>query len=259
MENEEKTKKSNLGIILIGIAILLLITGMFLFLTKGEKKDNETDIKPVSEVKSSDFDGVYKKEKTTIKLFSLGEKNVYYYIDANGGTIRSSGSFRNGNVFGSLFDENYTFSLLDNGISVETNSTVVLNGTYDKTGNYTIEEFYNDNIGDPSYLTSKYNGIYKDEQSNILMYNINEKEVVFNIDKTSDGVISSLQRNFEIKDDNTLEYVDDSTGAVSTITINDDSLTVNIVEDTLINYNGTYKKDSDITIESLLKQIYKYE
>ena len=107
--DEEKTKKSNLGIILIGISVLLLITGMFLFLTKGEKKDSETDIKPVSEVKSSDFDGVYKKEKTTIKLFSLGEKNVYYYIDANGGTIRSSGSFRNGNVFGSLFDENFVY------------------------------------------------------------------------------------------------------------------------------------------------------
>lgn len=261
MENEEKVKKSRIGLIVIACSIIVIVVGVVLLLNNNNKSSSGkgNDEPPVVTNTAANFNGVYKDNGVTIKLFALGEKNVSYNIEANGGSVSSTGEFKNGTVFGSLFDENYTFRLTDNGVLVDTNSAVISPGTYSKSGDYKIEEFYEDNVGEAKYLSSKFNGKYTGESTNVLIYNTRENDVIFIINKTVDNEFSSFQRNFEIKDENTLVHEDDYDGSVSTITFNDDTIVVDIKADTLIDYNGTYTKESGLTIEDLLKEIYNYE
>ena len=111
------------------------------------------------------------------------------------------------------------------------------------------DDFYEDYYGSSKYLTSNLNGVYKngdktiyvyqkDKKTICLLYTIEDVDSFIEPEETSEGVYES-------------DFIDD----YYTVTMKDDTMIVEIKSEdkARTDFNGTYKKDSEITKEDILK------
>ena len=262
---EVPKKKSPAGIIVLVLVILIVlgVGGWFLatkVLNKEEKKEDtkteekaekKYEKKEEEETTNSDLSGIYVKDKTEIKVLVIDKTVIFHYLGES--AINSYAELK-GNVaktgFGSqILTFNGDELVVEDNESVEEES---ISGTYKRTKDYTVDDFYKDYLGDPKYFNSKYNGKYENGKYEMLIYQVYEDKCRVNI--TGDFGVFDIE--FDIKEDGSLyeKFFDD----VYTVTFDGDKATFTTVEseDGEKEKDGTYSRKGAITKEEIIKSSY---
>ena len=162
MKMNIKDKKILTSVILITIGILFIIISGVIILTKSDKKENnknnETD--PVVVEKYIEYNGVYQKDDSTIKLFTFNNKLKIIVDDIE---LYVSGVMEEKDNLLKLEDngKEYSVKLSTGGIDFETTNELAKSGFYKKTADYNKEEYYLSEFGDTKFIDSKYNCQFK--------------------------------------------------------------------------------------------------
>lgn len=195
-----------------------------------------------------DYNAVYKDHGVTIKTY-LKDGQIYYQIKSNKFTTSGEAELKDNKITMDMVTDKTTLEFVKGNIKITTDYEFMEAGNYKKSGEYTDDDFYEDYYGSSKYLTSKLNGVYKngdktiyvyqkDKKTICLLYTIEDVDSIIEPEETSEGVYES-------------DFIDD----YYTITMKDDTMIVEIKseDETRTAFNGTYKKDSEITKEDILK------
>ena len=271
---ETKNKKSVLPIIIVAVVVLVAL-GVGLFFLLGNKsddtsKDNKAETKTEEKSNFEELSGIYTNGDASIKIYAFKKSADYGKYSTN--TLEYSigdeeysraGYFEIKNKKGEsdIFDSVLSVEIRDDGLYFTGNDDFkedmpnFPDGLYKKTAEYSPEDYFKDNYGDPSYLTTQYNGIYKLGKIEMFMYQTDKNEISVKINGSSEETIVFYGRDFEIKEDGTivekLIFEDDEID--STI-----KLTEKGFEFTSKEYpelNGTYVKEKDITIKDVISRL----
>ena len=199
----------------------------------------------------SDYNGVYSKENATIKMHSLNGyadvsivgENINIHEKANvSETPFSIGGFCN-------------IDVSEGSLNVSCDDANIT-GVYEKVDKYDSTDFYTDNIGDPTYVDSKYFGEYEFNGIHIIMYQVDESEVYIRIKSTNEEGTMDYSFTLNIVEDGSLHL--DETGSIIDIVFNEDD-TIGVTFDTenvdYITFDGTYTKVRTLTIENIVELI----
>lgn len=267
MMNNNVEKKSKMPIIILLLVLIAAIAAgvIFFFVTKDNKNDKPKETEKTESNKQpvvqSDWNGIYENNGNTIKFYQPKENKIFFILEINGSFICNQAKV-SGNTI--TFEEEsfgektkYTFTLNGENVEFTSTSDYLGNGTYTKRQDYGTEDYFKDVVGDPSYLSSKFNGVYKKDNYSITMYQIKEDTVEIVIQKGT----SFSSRSLPIVNDS-LVYEDEFLGEIEriNISVNGNELTVTASsddQDSLLNsINGTYTKEKDYTIDDILNDLY---
>lgn len=274
---EKKPKNKLIPIIII---IVLLICGIFAFLffgtdifksDKGKENNNEETDTPVSVDEAIKFEGIYANENDKMYIHKISNTEFHYIIGGNfEGTAKVNGENAKEKE---LFDENeyFEFTLKDNGIEVtyhadENTEVAVDTGLYKKVADYSKDNIYKEAVGDPKYLETRHNGVFKNEDIELYVFQISEKEVLVKasndadvlFDEKFEEVVNEIngESNFFAK-----SFFDEEKTAFI-LNFYDNSIEI-IVKDDVLDYDiedkkleKNYKFDRKITKEEILKEFY---
>ena len=251
----EPKKKSKAPILIIGIVAVVIGVGLYLFFCTDlfKKEEPKNDSTPKQEEKKDDkkeeevilFNGEYEKDGKTIILFQTSKEKVYMESDAADMPLDIKGS----TIKGSSFDNEITIKVSDGKIEVTSTIEGLPSGTYTKTNEYTKEKYYEHHIGNSEYLTSKYNGIYKNGNKTVEIFQVEKDKVRVNAVSQDNNSYVGYEHEFTIEADGTLKENDGST-----IKLTDKSLELNLKDESYGKaLNGTYTKEKDITIDYIIE------
>ncbi len=241
-----------LGIVFIVLGIALISFGAYkTFSGKSSNTGGGTAEKETSS--DTMFNGVYQKDTTTIKLYQLDKKTLAYdisYGENGDNSVSSRASISSNKAEDEMFDESYSFTLVNNAIEFTTNNAELTSGTYNKVSKYEEKDYFNDNYGNIKYFDSKYNGEYNFGNAKAYMYQVDEKEVRVSI--TKDFSISDLR--YDIEENGVLhcEHFDDE----YEITITDKGFIFKTVKGDEKDYDGEYTKVKTLTMNEIIKNVY---
>ena len=270
---EEKPKKLNMKVIAIAVVILLIVCGAYLYfctdMFKGENKNNnagnDTKEEKPANGPADKFVGVYKAQETKLYIKKVNGTTFKYMLDENFiGTATATDNTAKQNDKG---DDYFEFKLTDEGIEVtytsSTGSVPITDlGLYTKIGDYNEETVYKELVGDPEYLTSKYNGQFTSEKIKLDLYQISDSEVVVRTKPDSDILVFET---FVIADANKLiqySFFDETLPEMEinfvengfTITTHDDVFGFDEDKKEL---EGTYTLEKEITKDYIFDTYYK--
>ena len=272
----EPQKKNNGGIIAIVIIIVLIGIGAFLILkkdnepvdnkkteTKEESKKEENKKEEISKPKDEEnkkeepiiekvWSGIYTSDNSTLKIYQVDSKEIRYDID--GDYFVSGHATINGNKATGKIFSTYSFELNDKTISFTTDDEDIQNTTFIKTNEYSKEDYYKDNLGDPKLVSSNFNGIFENNGTKIKIYQKSEKEASILINSDD----SYFSRDIEIKDNKLVlndTFIDDVETMEATIT--NGVLTIegsSTDKDSILNkIKGSYNKTKVYSIDDIIK------
>lgn len=274
--NVNKRKKTGLIIAIIGV---LLIIGSFVYLFLGtdmfkskkeskEDKENKEDVKNKDENKKFNYNGIYENDGVIVKIFDKKDLrsqeltkffNVEFVIEANGWSIGAAfddDDIINNKATASFFDNEITIEFKNNEIEVTGNEATInnnqgfKNGVYKKTGDYKTEDYFRDNIGDPSLINSIYNGKYNLDGKIVYMYQIEENRVKIVLIDNSPNSSFFYSNYFTIENGVLTEEVYGDDEIKTTITFDGNNLILMDIENQ--NISGTYVKEKNLTIDEII-------
>ena len=213
---EEPKPKSKALPIIIGAIVLVLIGlgvafGMGLFGSSENKEANNTANNAENgnkEVASATdkFVGIYASENNKMFIHKESDTLIHYVIgdsfEGSAIVTEDTAKERNG-----IDDDYFSFKLTDEGIELtyvtsdEDKSVVIDTGLYKKVAEYTKENVYKEAVGDPSYLTSNYSGLFKSGEIELYVYQTSEKEFMV---RTTSDVENYFEEKFELESENKL-------------------------------------------------------
>lgn len=248
-----KRRKNRLVILLVVSLVFCGIIGLLLFLTQ-EKKEEKKE-----EQKESIWSGVYKNGGDYVKVYQISEDKLYFDIITERSRAYTTATIK-GNKAEAKIYATYTLELNDNKLKVSSTDEYMLNATYTRKGNYTIEDIYKDNFGDPDYLNTDINGIFYYERINstISIYQISENKAHF---KITDG--TNIYENDVTVVDGKIDHLEELANDSTTIKIefNEEGLNIKIRTTNRGNFisrlSGDYIKTDSITMDDLLSERLK--
>ena len=259
MTMDQKPKKNNTWIIIV-IAVLVLVVGGVLLFTQTdifkkkeetkteEKKDKkeekkEEDQKGENKEDYSKYNGVYTYGNNVLKIF-YDDNNIRYCINDSQCSYLE---LEDGKWSYNHFDEKTNATFNDSGLVFETNQGEGLSGTYKKTKDYTIADYFGDNEGDVSLFNSKYNGGYKLGDVDMFTFQSDKTEVRVLIE----GQDFSFDVPFDIKEDGSLyvEFLDN----IYVVTFDADGNATFTTTKGEKEHDGVYKKQGNIEYKDILR------
>lgn len=252
MTAPKKTKK--IWIISLFLLIILGGVGIFLFLNK-DQQEKDKEIKQ----ENLEWSGIYKNGSDYVKIYQLDQDTLYFDIITEESRAYSTATI-NGNKAEAKIYATYTLELNDNKLKVSSTDEYMLNATYTKKEEYTKENIYTDNYGDPKALETIINGTFYYDKRNgtISIYQIDEDTAHFTI---TDG--EEVYENDITVVDNKIEHVEELANETITIDIEFTETTLKIkMKSTersrfFNSLNGTYKKTGSITMDDILNERLK--
>lgn len=155
-------KKKSLVIVILLAFFVLLSTGC----------DNKA---------KKNYNGIFKKDNITIKIYAIFDNYVKYIIENNGKRISAGNVVSNENKY--YFDalsESISFSLSNSTLDLESNYSALPSGKYQRVGNYTVESLYDAYYGRNSNFNSNYQGEYTNSNNDVIkVYQPEDGVVVF--------------------------------------------------------------------------------
>ena len=276
----EPPKKNNLFIPIIIILVLLLGVGAFLFFgtdifkSKSKANNEENTETPTTEDLAIKYEGIYAAENDKLYIRKVNETTINYVVaDSFFGTAKVSKDSAVDNKLSK--DEYFEFKLVDDGIEViyhadENTEILADTGLYKKVSSYSKENLYKEAVGDPKYLETNYNGVYKYNDNEYYVYQISDKEVMVKSspDVTDPYFIDALFEETVNETNGETYFVsksffDEDKIAYSLIFF-DNSFELHVYEDVLEydeedkNLEQNYKFDRKITQEDILSNFYTY-
>ena len=269
----EPKKKSKVGLIIGLIIVLCLIgVGIFFLLTKTDlinknsdkedtkteekkEKDKDNDKETKTEEKSTQYNGVYKKDKAQISIYCY--KNNECAIDLEDDEYSSTDIIEIKNGKAKKGDFSYTFENNSVTINVDAKKSdddnydkTILNGEYKKDSEYTASDYFKNNYGDPSLVSSKYNGLYELDNKKMIIFQISEEKARVYIG----GEFSIFDIEFNIQSDGSLQT--DFFDNQYKVTVENDKATFTTIQtDEEKEHDGTYTKTKTLTIEEILENV----
>jgi len=259
-----KKKSPILVIVLIGIILIAVITIVaFLLLNNSDKKESpkrkesntnmNTNSNTNSNIKTN-WSGIYENNEGTITIYQINEELLHFDLALNGGNASGSANISENVAEGKIFST-YTFTWNNWKIEFTTNDEDLKAGYFTKKEDYSKEQYYKDNYGDPSYLNSSINGVFKKDDSTITIYQTKESQAEILISQK----FSVYSMSIPIVN-GALSIEQESFGDIEkiNITFTNDSITVTASSsdtDSLLNrINGSYKKEKSYTMDDILSE-----
>lgn len=247
-------KKKKIWIILLLLLIILGGIGIFLFLNKAQQEEKEE-----TKQENLEWSGIYKNGADYVKIYQLDEDTLYFDIITEESRAYSTATI-NGNKAEAKIYATYTLELNDNKLKVSSTDEYMLNATYTKKEEYTKENIYTDNYGDPKSLETIINGTFYYEKRNgtISIYQIDDDTAHFTITNGEE-----VYENDITVVDNKIEHVEELANETITIDIEFTETTLKIkMKSTersrfFNRLNGTYKKTGSITMDDILNERLK--
>jgi len=201
---------------------------------------------------ASKLNGVFSNGTVTIKIYLVKNNKAYYVATSDSNYISGNGDISNDTSFveDDFGETKVKIDATDTGIKVESTKEDLPSGDYAKQSAYSKEEFFKEeNFGDPQYLNSTYNGLYKLDDRTIEMYQ--DSATTVRIEVVSGSTVSSL--SYEIRQDGTLygkifesEYL---------VTLNGDTLTFKTQKgEDGDKFDGVYTKTGQVTMDYLIQK-----
>ena len=267
---KEKPKKGNKTLLIILVIIIVLGVVAALVVPsmldkKEEPKQEQKKEEPKQTVDySKDFQGSYTLNGAKIDIYPISGGRIFYslVLANNSGLFQG---FMQTDANKVAKDNNIELTLKDNAIelkSLNADYENIVSGTYAKTGDYTAEDVYKEMFGYPQYLTSKYNGLYKNGTVELYMYQTEANKVEVEIVSKSASSMIGWSSSFIIQTDGTLKQellFDDD--VASNLTINGDNIIFEYRSndqsdvDSHSKLNGTYVKEKTLTVEDILNNL----
>ena len=236
-------RKSLMAFILLIMGIGLISFGLF----KVYQNDDSTKTDDSSNNNTIVFNGIYQNGDNVIKAYQKKDNTVYFSIETvDNNTVVSFGKIDGNKVSSDIFDNNYTLTLNDNIINLQTNNLDIPVGNYNKVKDYTINDYFNDNYGQEQYFNTKYNGEYS--LNDIKAYLYQEDETIVRVYLIKGFNVHDLE--YEINEDGHLssEIFDDK----YEIIFNDNEFTIKETSDSEKKFDGTYSKVKTLTMEDII-------
>lgn len=273
--NVGKPKKNNTALLIIiilvlvigGLCILFFATDIFKSKeNKKEKKENtaENVVLTPQEKKETykEYTGIYKNGNTVLKVFFIDQDDyslIYYDLENNDKNSSYSSYAEVNQIVGgtlkdSIFETTVKLTFKDGNITIETNDEDYDNGKYTKSSEYSEDKFYEDHYGELELLKCKYCGVYSSDNKKIMLYQVFEGELSFDVfvnDKKEFGSTVSLENATEDTIEEKLLELNDEEIIVK-LTYTDGTLDFNVTGEYYKDYIGTYKKDRDVTAHDVL-------
>lgn len=258
--NEIEIPKPNLGVLIFLIisllALVVISVGVLSNSNNGEnKKENKQNEEKKENNKNtnntSTWSGIYENNNGTIKIYQLEVDEISFSIETES-SAEGYAYIDENTAEGDIFDK-YSFVLKDNKIEFTTDSEDLTDGTFTKKKEYSKEEFYEDNIGSINSLKEGLNGIFKNGDITIKIFQTDENKIRLNIEKE----FTSWSKPVEINNGTitfTEEFFEDIEKINATIT--NDTLTItssSTDDESILNEaSGTYKKEKEYTIDEII-------
>lgn len=204
---------------LIGV-LLLLVGVLYAVKTPNEEPKKEEEI----------VQPIYGKYANSNYELGIYEFDSYVYLVIPN-VIYGKGRIDNNQM--NFNYNNYYYKLtFGNGVITINSNDERVNGVYNRKTDLTYDAFYEFGYGNIDYFDTQYNGVYNNDNFEIVMYQSSESEVL--------GFITTTEKekklvHFKIKDDNTLVG-----------TYNDEKYTIQKYEYYIILING----DSELPNET---------
>jgi len=277
--NEKNGKKSVwlivviLGVLLIagGILFAVFVPDMFKEKNTGdnqeEKSNDENKLTGIVEK----FEGIYATENDKIYIHKNDDNNFEYMISGNfqgKAKIIDEKSAQGEDIFSK--GEYFEFKLVDGGIDVSYHtdnnvSVTVDTGIYNKVADYSKDNIYKETVGDPSYLNSKYSGLYSNDEFKMYVIQTSENELKVELKENDNTFGLFFSEIFELQndnkfvsysffDDNEVDYEIEFNDKEFKIIVHDDVFGVN--EDDK-KFESTYKFENAITQDEILNEFYE--
>lgn len=274
--NEEEKKKSLLVPIIFVIALSLIGIGVFLLLnnkndSKTNNDENHETPQPTTE-NVEQFEGIYANGEDKMYIRKESDTEFHYMIGGNfeGSAIVSGDSAREKPKFNE--NEYFEFKLVSGGIELVYNApenyeVAVATGVYKKVADYSKDNVYQEAVGDPQYLETGYNGVYKTDEISLYVFQINENEVLVKASNDTDAMFDEKFTKEVNEINGEISYVAksffDEEKTASILNIFDNSIEI-IVKDDVLDYDAddkklenNYKFDRKITKEEIIKEFYQ--
>lgn len=213
-----------------------------------ENNTNETCQTPII------WNGVYTNGENTITLYQIESDKINYTVNINSHLITGiADEIIENKASGEIF-ETHTFELCNETLTFTTTDKDIPTTIFTKNKDYTQTDFYKDSYGDPAFLNTELNGIFKKDNTTIKLFQTSQTSAILTIINDNYHFNKSINVN-----GNTLSYEDDFFDEVQkiniTITNNTLVLTASSTdqESNLNKCDGTYTKESAYTIEQIIK------
>lgn len=173
---------------LIGL-LLLLVGVLYAVKTPNEEPKKEEEIvQPIS--------GKYANSNYELGIYEF-DSYVYLVIP---NVIYGKGTIDSNQMNFNYNNNYYKLIFTKDAVRVESSDARV-NGVYERKGDLTYDGFYEFGYGNIDYFDTQYNGVYNNDNFEIVMYQSSDSEVL--------GFVTTAENekkliHFKIKDDNTL-------------------------------------------------------
>ncbi len=281
MKKKEKSKKVKKQILKINnrllplIAIVVLVVGCLIFvgtnMLKSKNSSNESDNDEEEAITIERFEGIYKNNEDKLYIHKISDTSFFYVISGifQGQAILTDKTAKQEGSEKAIYY--FEFKPVKNGIelihhSEDNQITIkVATGKYEKIAEYSKENVYKEAVGDPSYLNSKYSGVFKSGEMVLYLYQKNEKEVKVEASEFISDYDPYFSETFTIESDNKLvaksSFEEDK--IAYEITFNDKQFTfkgntdVSDYNEEIKSLELTYTFDKEVTQDDILNQFYR--
>ena len=244
-------------IVIIGLMIGISVWKFVL--NKDEDENNNTPSNNTSENTNntpsnnnsttgiSTYNGVYKLDNATLKLYAVSDSSVAYSCTSGFSSASGSFDYADGKLNYSFFDDVYSAHLDDNkNLVLESTSDIMKSGTYTKSSDYSEDDYYKDNYGNLSLLDNEFNGKYTLNSDYINAYQPKEGYV-----KVSGLLGESGNIEFDLEKDGD-KYVTELFDDYYELTFNGDSLHVVVKENGSVTYDNTLTRTGKLTKKDII-------
>ena len=232
-------------IVLIVLGIALIGLGVYKGFLEKKSEPQETKQEPV---KTISFSGVYQKGNEKVKIYQKKDDSIAFNLEKDDYGVVFDGAVVNGKIIQSILENNYTLSLQNGNLKIETNDTKIEAGDYSKISDYTINDYFNDNYGNETLLNSKYNGEFKQDSITAYLYQKDETTVRLSLNKNIDFL--ALDFTIDANGKLTSELFDNK----YEIEVTDNSFTFKETSKEEKKYDGVYTKVKALTIEEIIEK-----
>ncbi len=257
--------KGKKGIIVIVLGLIFIGIGLFLFFGTDlfKKKDNNNSNSNKNN-EAKDFVGIYVNGDDILYIREAENNEIHYMISGNfeGFAIIEGDSAKEKRYFeDNIYNE---FKIVTGGIEFiyhapEDHEIACATGKYLKVADYSKDNVYKMAVGDASLLSSKYSGIYKNGDTELCLYQINEKQVKV---ATTDDY--SFSQTFDIESDTKMtgKTIFDEDNIAYEIVFNNQTITLKVDEslfgvgETEKALEGSYTFEKAITQDEIMNNFY---
>ena len=245
----QENKKGKTGIIIACAAVALIAIGLALYFvfikdddTENAKPNTDTQTKQTVTNSSSLFNGVYELNGVSVKLFAISDTEVNYHLESDSSTEEGKFEYSNGTITYDSFDTKIVAKIESGNLVVsESNESALVVGTYNKTSECTVDDYYASYYGKAEFFDNEYNGKYTNQDEEIYVYQKNESNLNFEAALKDNNIGTALQIGSDgvatgsIFDDN------------YELTFNGDEIHFVIKTNGEVSYDNTFKRESKLT------------